>query len=856
MKTTISVALMLIMLVSACIPAFAQRTGKKGLTQRDTTRFATVEALSDGNGVLIRWEMAAEKQNVGFYVFRSGASRGELVNQSMVLGSSARTGDQAVYGETYQFFDPLGELGSTYYVESYLQGGRRIRSTVVATSWVEDLGRLTGQTSAEWAAAALSPNREVAASDMELHPELAQAVAASQQEPDLATHRWVVGQPGVKIGVRREGMYRVTMAELQAAGFPATSDSTKWRLFAQGLEQAIIVGPGDAYIEFYGKPIDTVESDTRVYYLIVDTTDGKRMPTKFLRPIAGNVVSNSYPVTAIKKERTSYVRGIVNGDAENYWGRIVSSAPTPVPFTLTGVEPSGDVTLTLKMQGYSQGTHLLAASVNGNALPQSTFVGQNALTRSFTIPATHLVEGANSIELTGLEPGHFSLFDSVAVSYKRRYQADQNRVSFFTPGYRKVELTGFSTANVRVFDTTHDGSPTLLVGLPIVQDGATFTATIPSSRNFVAYGVEDSGLLQSPSVTQNLPSAYSSALTTTELLIISDSTAPFLAAAETWANYRRGQGTTATVVDVADIFDEFSYGSASSASIKEFLSHLYGLDSSAVRYVLILGDGTYDPRNYEGFGYWNTVPTKFVSLISNESPSDEALADFDGDGLAEVAIGRIATRTAANVDTALNKTMLFETDVNRSLSRGSIFAHDIFNGFDFQGMSMQIRDELPPEMPAVFVDRASPTAQATLISEMNTGRFIINYSGHGSSGLWASSSFFGNNNVPDLTNASSPSIYTMLTCLNGYFVWPNSVESLGENLIKAQNGGAVAAWASSGETTPDIQLAMALRFYGQLTDGPLTRMGDLVTDAKSAIPAGADVRFSWVLLGDPMLKVK
>lgn len=844
------------MLVSASIPVFAQKGGKDQFGQRDNARFASVEALTDGNGVLLRWEMSIEVRNIGFNVYRIGDSETVPVNQGMVLGSSARSGNQQAYGESYQLFDPTGGLGASYIVESNLQSGKKVRSTIVSTQFVKDLERVSGQSSADWAAATNSPNRNVVASDMELTPELAQAVAASAQLPDLATHRWVVGQPGVKIGVRTEGLYRVTSGELQAAGFTVGGDSAKWRLFAEGVEQAILVGSGDAYIEFYGKPLDTVESDMRVYYLIQDVTDGKRMATRVLRPIGGNVVSNTYPVTALKKERSSYVRTIINGDAENYWGRVISSTPVSIPFTLTGVGTDGDVTLTIKIQGFSSGTHLIDLLLNGHSLPQSTWGGYNAFTRTFTIPASYLVEGTNSIQLAGLNPGDFSLFDSVAVKYNRTYKADQNRVAFFTPGYRKIDLTGFSSSSVRVFDTTHDSSPSLIVGLPIVQDGSTYTAKLPSSRNFVAYGVEDSGLLVSPSVTQNNPSSYATLEETPEFLVISDSSPEFLAAAESWAGYRQNLGTPAAVVDVADIYDEFNYGSSSALSIKNFLTYLHGINHSALRYVLILGDATHDPRNYEGFGYWNMVPSRNVSLIYGESPSDEALADFDGDGLAELSIGRIATRTASTVNIALNKTISFETPVNLTFDRGAIFAHDLPNGFDFGGMSTQIRDELPATMPSVLVDRASPTAQATLISEMNAGRYIINYAGHGSSGLWASSSFFSNSSVPDLTNINSPTIYTMLTCLNGYFIWASPTESLGENLIKAPNGGAVAAWASSAETTPDIQLAMALRFYNQLSVGTMNRIGDLTTDAKSAIPAGADVRYSWVLLGDPMLKVK
>jgi hypothetical protein len=49
---------------------------------------------------------------------------------------------------------------------------------------------------------------------------------------------------------------------------------------------------------------------------------------------------------------------------------------------------------------------------------------------------------------------------------------------------------------------------------------------------------------------------------------------------------------------------------------------------------------------------------------------------------------------------------------------------------------------------------------------------------------------------------------------------------------------------------------MGKRFYNQIGLGNITRMGDLIIDAKTVVPGGSDVRESWVLLGDPMLKVR
>ena len=79
--------------------------------------------------------------------------------------------------------------------------------------------------------------------------------------------------------------------------------------------------------------------------------------------------------------------------------------------------------------------------------------------------------------------------------------------------------------------------------------------------------------------------------------------------------------------------------------------------------------------------------------------------------------------------------------------------------------------------------------------------------------------------------------------------------SLSENLLEWPDRGAAAVWASTGKTTPDVQEVMAKRFYSKAGDGSILRIGDLILDAKQQLPNAHDVRVSWVLLGDPMLRM-
>ena len=162
-------------------------------------------------------------------------------------------------------------------------------------------------------------------------------------------------------------MYRVSRAELQTAGFPVDSDSTNWRMFLNGNEQSILVGDGNQYVNFYGRGIDTFETDTRIYYLINDTVPGRRMVSKVLSSIGGNVVANNYRFNTSYKERVTYLSSIQNGDVENYFGHaVISDPPLTESFTLTAVDPQGlDAYIQINLQGLAATAHNVHVLING-----------------------------------------------------------------------------------------------------------------------------------------------------------------------------------------------------------------------------------------------------------------------------------------------------------------------------------------------------------------------------------------------------------------------------------------------------------------------------------------------------------
>ncbi|MBV9241935.1 MAG: hypothetical protein JO314_08000, partial [Acidobacteria bacterium] len=779
MRQFIASAVIAAIVFSVAAPTFAQRTRQiKPVAANSTLKsppaksaiadFASIEAVTSGTGVVLHWTMNQESRVAVYQVYRVGAG-GRVAVGKPVQGSAAKTRGEAMYGEDYSAFDPDGTASSVYEIDAISSiGAGKATSTQTAAKF---------QKSAALAVQTAAAAAETSASNSIIEKSTPDAPTPETAAPNPTNQQWVAAQPGVKIGVKKEGLYRVTRAELSAANFNLASSSANWRLFESGNEQPIIVGASDQYIEFYGRGIDTPESDTRMYYLVADSVPGARMQIRQMRNFGGTAFATSTRTTVQMKERVNFNDTIFNGDTENFWGNLVlGSQATAEKVTLPAADPNGqDATVTVKIQGFTSTAHDVTVNINGHAL-SGDVTGQftDNFSKSYVVPASYLAAGLNTFNLQTTNTSDFCYFDTVTVTYSQKFQAFQNTSTVFTGGRRKVTLDGFSSpaistvniknatvtqpttvqstaasttagvlrmsapayfagtggaspvaritvsraygrtgavgatltltdgtatggaacggsvdyvnsgpfaisladgvsavdvnvpicagniadpngetftatlsnptgttipaSNVRVFDITYD-SPATISGLSSTQTGNNFGVTLPSYRASTVYAVDDAYALQAASVTANTPSTLSNASNGADMIIISYSDPTFITQAQNWATYRQsptGGSFNVKVVDVADVYDEFGYGVVSSSSINSFLNYAYTSWQTKPKYVLILGDASYDPRNYEGNGAWDLVPTKMVELIFTTTGSDEAVADFNGDGLAEI----------------------------------------------------------------------------------------------------------------------------------------------------------------------------------------------------------------------------
>ena len=145
------------------------------------------------------------------------------------------------------------------------------------------------------------------------------------------------------------------------------------------------------------------------------------------------------------------------------------------------------------------------------------------------------------------------------------------------------------------------------------------------------------------------------------------------------------------------------------------------------------------------------------------------------------------------------------------------------------------------------------TARTAVLGSINEGKLMINFIGHGSVLIWQGNLLTSEDSQHLINGLRSP-FFVNMTCLNGFFQAPYA-DSLAEALLKADQGGAIAVWASSGLTDPEWQVPMNKELIRLLFNGQGLPLGEATARAKAAT-SDQDMRRTWILFGDPTTKLK
>lgn len=605
-----------------------------------------------------------------------------------------------------------------------------------------------------------------------------------------------------------------------------------------------------------------------------------------------------------RKDRTNaiYFTAALNGDQENFYGEIViadfgvTPNPTSLAFTLNNLETTSAATaqVTVSLQGVSLITHQVNVLVNDVSVGTITIAQQDAATQTFSLPVSLLVEGNNTVKLVGglacsASPCHdTTLVDYVRIAYPHSFKPDNDSLQFSVKSTVSARIDGFTNSNIRVLDLS---DPVNVQAIhPIVEtSGPGYALTVlpngrGKGRRIVALPATQ--LSHPASITLNTPSNLhdqTDPANAADLVVISyKDFIPSLTAIQppsslSFVALRQSQPSpnySVKVVDVEDVFDEFSYGVHTPQAIRDFLSLATTTWSKKPGYVMLLGDASYDPRNYQGYGNFDFVPTKLIDTgfkndaTSLETASDDWLVDFDGNGIADISIGRLPVRTLAEANLVIGKIVNYTPSTP---PQSVLLVADTQGSYywNFEQSDDDIAALLPASLTKQKVYRrlqpSDAQANINIANQINAGQVLVVYSGHGNTNIWGGSIFASDDSfaaagrgATSLTNGNKLPFLVVMDCLNGYFIVPQpSGQSLAEAIVKAPNGGAVGSFASSGLTIPDGQHAMGTAMFQLLypAGGSTIPIGDAGRQAKVSTN-DIDVRRTWILFGDPTMKIR
>ena len=337
----------------------------------------------------------------------------------------------------------------------------------------------------------------------------------------------------------------------------------------------------------------------------------------------------------------------------------------------------------------------------------------------------------------------------------------------------------------------------------------------------------------------------------------------FLSTVQPLLDLRREQGLRSRAVSIEEVYDAFGYGESSPQALQEFLAYVYHhWPQPSPRYVLLVGDATYDFKDYLGTGTENQVPPLQVRTRYLWTASDPSYAAVNGqDPFPDFAIGRLPASTAEELRVMVAKLLAYETG-EMSLSGPAVLVADNTDpGGNFQATAEALASGVlaSQELTKIYLGQlGTASTRRAVVEAFDRGASLMSYIGHGSVNLWAQEKIFENATVGELLPQSQQPVVLTMNCYNGWFSIPGS-DSLSEELVKADGRGAIAAFSPSGLSlnAPAHWLHRAL--LEELLSGRHATLGDAVLAAQAAYAdtgAFPELLSIFHLFGDPAMQIR
>jgi len=316
------------------------------------------------------------------------------------------------------------------------------------------------------------------------------------------------------------------------------------------------------------------------------------------------------------------------------------------------------------------------------------------------------------------------------------------------------------------------------------------------------------------------------------------------ASAARWRDWR-ATGHVVELAQIGKIVGDKTSPDDVTAAIHDWVQVRFAArDTKQPFFVLLLGDangGTVGP---------DVVPAASVSSASGAITTDNSYADMDGDGIPDVALGRVPVRSDADVDRVRAKITAYESTyaVGKHARRINLFAST--SGFGepadtlIETLVFKVVEEVPydyditmtyakQDSPYVFVpERFSDK----VYERINEGALMVTYVGHGyQEGFaqleWNKASFpiLDTAQLSKIAEGPKAPLLTLIACATGAFATGDSVS---EQVLRGPTG-PVAVLSSTENSHPYPNAIFVRELSQALAVGRAPTVGEAFMLAKS-----------------------
>jgi len=623
------------------------------------------------------------------------------------------------------------------------------------------------------------------------------------------------------------------------------------------------IDPGSK-LYFVGAGPDANPYGREAVYELEWSKTGETMTTASASP--SGAPATVYWKTLVQERDQYYQPALLRAPDRWLWDVLSSGNVKSYPVEIDDVASSAESgRVSVWLQGASDleavPDHHVRVSVNGLLLGEASWDGKTPYRIDAELPPGTLVSGTNAVEIDNVgdtdAPYSMVFLDRFELEYPRPIAVKAGHLDGRFHDSATATVLGLG-GGTRVVDVTDESAPIWLQDLGESPTGE-LAFRVEPNRHYLAVSPES---IQNPEVRRPKRAVLRNRRRRADYLVIAPES--FLGAVEPLTTRRRREGLRVKAVSFEQITNEFGHGEPRPEAIRDFLKYAFHeWRAPAPKYVLLVGDATYDFKDSMGTGVVNQIPPLMVETSFLWTASDPTLAMIDGDDeIPDVAIGRLPAKDVDELRTMIAKILEFERGDATFLDHPMVLVADNADAAgDFEAKADEIAATVLPRdrVEKIYLSELGRSAtREAIVRSFDDGAALVSYMGHGGIHLWADENIFNLDDVGTLARQSQQPLLITMNCLNGYFHFP-FFDSLAEELLKAEGRGAIAAFSPTGLSLNTPAHRFQKDLLRALVDPRHDRLGDAVLAAqKNYAESGAfpELLAIYHLFGDPALRLK